>query len=114
MKLVYTALVSFTILSIAARGIPGDGEKPLGLLLPDDVLVELRLDLGGLGQVFVEMDGLLLDVLHQHFVAELDALVADVHTRAGHDLFDLIGTLAAERTTDFGFGGTSLHDSSVV
>ncbi len=71
-------------------------ERALGLVLPNDVLVEHPEDLAGLREV-VEIEGrgsgeLLVDDL----VAEVDALVADVHARPGDQLLHLPLRLAAE------------------
>jgi hypothetical protein len=76
--------------------VDGDRERPLGGLLPDDVLLQDRVDLPGLRQVLqLEARGrgeLLVDDL----VAEIDALVADVDAGAGDQLLDLALRLAAE------------------
>ena len=74
-----------------------DGQRPLGGVLADDVLVEEVADLGRLGQL-VELDlaglgQLLLDDL----VAEVDALVADVDPGTRDQLLDLLLALSAER-----------------
>src|SRR3954447_20501372 len=71
-------------------------EGALGVLLPDDVLLEDGVDLLRLREVLdVEGRGpgeLLVDDL----VTEIDALVADVDARAGDQLLDLSLGLAAE------------------
>ena len=82
----------------------GDRKRSFSLILADDVVVQLLLDLRRLWQILVQVHRLLLHVLYQDFVAELDALVADVHARAGDDLFDLIGPLSAKRAADLCFG----------
>ncbi len=75
----------------------GDGEDLLGALLPDDVLVEDVLDLGGLGDAGEAVALLfLLDLLGDDVVAEPDALVADVDGGAGDELLHLLLRLAAE------------------
>src|SRR5262249_15529500 len=73
-----------------------DRERALRLLLRDDVVIERGADLLRLREV-VEVEGrgsreLLVDDL----VAEIDALVADVHARTGDELLDLALRLAAE------------------
>ena len=77
--------------------VDGDGHDLLRLVLPDDVLVEERVDLGRLRElVELQLCGvgeLLLDDL----VTEVDALVADVDARARDQLLDLLLALAAER-----------------
>src|SRR5450830_16437 len=74
----------------------GHGERALGLLLADHVVVEDRVDVARLGQALeIQSDGrgeLLVDDL----VTEVDALVADVHAGAGDELLDLALRLAAE------------------
>ena len=76
--------------------VDGDRERPLRLVLRDDVVVEALVDLLRAGQrVEVEMRGsrqLLVDDL----VTEVDALVADVDARACDELLDLTLALAAE------------------
>jgi hypothetical protein len=69
--------------------VDGHGQRPLGGLLADDVLVEDVVDLDGLRKV-LELEGrrsrqLLVDDL----VAEVDALVADVDARTRDQLLDL-------------------------
>jgi hypothetical protein len=76
--------------------VDGDGERPLGLVLADDVLVQDRVDLLRLREV-LEVEGrssrqLLVDDL----VAEIDALVADVDAGPGDQLLYLALRLAAE------------------
>src|SRR6266567_5632411 len=77
--------------------VDGDRQDLLGLLLPDDVVVQVLVDLTGLGEV-VELDlGALRELLFDDLVAEIDALVADVHTGTGDELLDLLLALPAER-----------------
>src|SRR3712207_1587335 len=74
-----------------------DRERALGLLLPDDVLLEEVVDLLGLRQL-VELEvRRLRELLLDDLVAEVDALVADVDPRARDELLDLLLALAAER-----------------
>ena len=69
-------------------------------VLADDVLAEEVVDLARLGELVertsVDSDELLLDDL----VAEVDALVADVDTRASDELLDLLLALSAERALE--------------
>ena len=89
-----------------------DGERALGGLLADHVLVQQRVDLGRARKVVeVEVRGsgeLLVDDL----VAEVDALVADVDPGAGDQLLDLPLALAAEAAeqllVSFGCAGHDL------
>ena len=77
--------------------VDGDGQRPLGGVLPDDVALEELADLGGLGQ-FVELDVVGVgEFLFDDLVAEIDALVADVHAGARNELLDLLLALPAER-----------------
>src|SRR5436305_1740331 len=80
--------------------VDGNRENALGVVLADDVLVERRADglrvrdqpaLGALGR-----GG--LGVLFQHFLAEVDALIADVDPGTGHQLADLGLVLPTEGT----------------
>ena len=85
-------------------------QRALGLLLPDDVLVEHAVDLLRLRQV-VDVEGrrggeLLVDDL----VAEIDALVADVDARPRDQLLDLPLRLAAEGAEELFVGvGRACH-----
>src|SRR3954451_11984576 len=73
------------------------GERALGLVLADDVLLEEVVDLLGLRQL-VELEvRRLRELLLDDLVAEVDALIADVHTGASDQLLDLLLALAAER-----------------
>src|SRR5439155_23511115 len=78
-----------------------DREHLLGVVLADHVLVERGADRLRVGD---EAALLLLRprraaVLLKDLLAEVDALVADVHARAGHELADLVLTLPAERAS---------------
>ena len=87
----------------------GHGEDLLRLLLADDVLVEVGLDIEGLGQgARLPGHGLVL-LLGEDVVAELDALVADVHRRPGDDAVDLAGGAGAEGAARLALGGTAAH-----
>ena len=61
--------------------VDGDREDLLGVLLPDDVVVEEVEDLAGLGQVLEAQLGGLVTLLGDDVVAQVDALVADVDAR---------------------------------
>jgi hypothetical protein len=75
-----------------------DREGLLGRFLPDDVGVEELVNLLRLGQVIpLELRGL-GELFLDDLVAQIDALVADVHAGAGDELLDLLLRLAAERT----------------
>jgi hypothetical protein len=74
-----------------------DRQDLLGVVLADHVVVEEVVDLLGLGQL-VELElGGLRQLLFDDLVAEVDALVADVHPGPGDQLLDLLLRLAAER-----------------
>ena len=73
-----------------------DRESALGLLLPDDVLVQDRVDLLGLRQAVDVERRRRGELLVDDLVAEIDALVADVDAGAGDQLLDLALRLAAE------------------
>ncbi len=75
-----------------------DRERALGRHLADDVLLEEREDLAGLGEVEVGDDAraLLSGTLFDDLVAQLHALVADVHAGTGDQLLHLLLALSAE------------------
>src|SRR3989442_15681537 len=73
------------------------GQDLLRPLLADHVLVEDVLDLGGFGERADLAALLFFPLLGDDVVAELDALVADVHRRAGDQFTDVILALPAER-----------------
>jgi hypothetical protein len=80
--------------------VDGDGEDLLALLLPDHVVVEELVDLAGLGELLQLQLGGLGELLLDDLVAEVDALVADVHAGAGDELLDLFLALSAERALE--------------
>ncbi len=73
-----------------------DGERFLGLLLPDHVLVQDVLDFLRRRDLRDRFRYLALFILRQDLVAERDALVADVDRRARNELPDRILGLSAE------------------
>src|SRR6185295_14061625 len=74
-----------------------DREDLLRPLLPDDVLVEDRLDLARAGDAELGVLGLLpVDLLGDDVVAETDALVADVDRGPSDELLHLLLRLSAE------------------
>ena len=77
--------------------VDGNGQRPLRGVLADDVALEEFADLRGLGQL-VELDVVGVgQFLFDDLVAQVDALVADVHAGARNELLDLLLTLSAER-----------------
>ena len=79
------------------------GENALRLVLPDDILIQLRLDLGGLFE-FHRFLRRRRGHLCQHVAAQLHALVADEHAvRAGNEFFYFGFFLPAEGTALFVF-----------
>ena len=67
-------------------------------VLTDDELLEEVEDLTRLGQIVEQADiSGLGELLFDDLVAEIDALVADVHTRTSDQLLDLLLALSAER-----------------
>ena len=83
--------------------IDGDGEHALRLVLPDDILIELLLDLGGLFE-FDLFRRLVGGHLFEHIAAEFDAFVTDEHAVRSRDEFFYFGAfLPAEGTALFIF-----------
>ena len=80
--------------------VDGDGEDLLGVVLADDVVVEERPDLTRVGQVVERQLGRLGELLLDDLVAQVDALVADVHAGTGDELAYLLLRLAAERALE--------------
>ena len=74
------------------------GERLLGDVLADHVVLEELEDLARLGQL-VETGGL-CELLLDDLVAQVDALVTDVDTRTGDQLLDLLLALPAERALE--------------
>jgi len=74
----------------------GDGELLLRLLLADYVFIEKRFDLGGFGERWARGSRLLLGVVADNFYADINAFVADINSRAGDQLPDLILTFSTE------------------
>src|SRR5690606_41618617 len=85
------------------------GQRALGAVLADHVLVEVLLDLLGGGNGLARLAGLALLVLGQDLVAERDALVADVHRRARNELPDRVLALAAEGAAQVLVVGHRVH-----
>ena len=86
-------------LRILARVVVVDRHRQdfLGLFLLYDILVKNLLYLGGLEDLPVALFFAFLAVfLAYNFVAELDALVADIDGGAGNEFLDLILAFAAE------------------
>src|SRR5690606_3346062 len=89
-----------------------DREHALGAVLPDHVIVESVADLPGRGDLAILLSGnAALGFLADNVVAQLDALIADEHRRAGDQLANLVLRLPAEaavegaltvRTAEFG------------
>jgi hypothetical protein len=71
-------------------------QRPLGLLLADDVLVEHVVDLTRLGQRLDVERRRSGELLVDDLVAEIDALVADVDAGPCDELLDLALRLPAE------------------
>src|SRR5690606_33469000 len=74
----------------------------LGGVLADHVVIEERLDLGGLRKLLFARTGgcrgrVPAGFLSDDVVTKLDALVANVDRRAGDELFDFALVLSAER-----------------
>src|SRR3989442_15042344 len=78
----------------------GHGKNLLRTVLPDHILVEHRLDLGGLGERADLPRLFLFPLLGDDVVAELDALVADGDGGPRDQLTDVVLALAAERALE--------------
>src|SRR5690349_16680149 len=72
------------------------GQRLLGALLADHVLVQYGLDFLRLGQLLAGPVGLVLEFLADDVVAEFDALIADEYRGPGYELAHLMLALAAE------------------
>ena len=77
--------------------VDGDRQDLLRRVLSDDVVVEERADLAGIRKVVEAQLGGFGELFLDDLVAQVDALVADVHARACDQLLDLLLRLAAER-----------------
>ena len=72
-------------------------QDPLGLVLADDIIVEDLFDFLRFRQLLAAAYRRFIpELLFDDLVAELDALVADIDSRTGHQFFDLLLQLAAE------------------
>jgi len=81
--------------------VDGHGQADLGLVLLDDVVVEVAADLLGLGELRRGLRGLVHHLALEDVVAELDALAADVdRRRPGDELGHLVLSAAAEGALD--------------
>src|SRR5712691_1615222 len=80
--------------------VDGDREHFLGVVLADDVIVEDFSDLLGGRDAVARLHQRGLVLLADDVHAQLDALVADEHGRAGNELADLVLALAAERAIE--------------
>ena len=77
--------------------VDGHGERLLGDVLADHVVLQELEDLARLGQLVEAELGGLGELLLDDLVAQVDALVTDVDARAGDQLLDLLLALPAER-----------------
>jgi hypothetical protein len=77
-----------------------DRERLLRRLLADDIALEELIDLARLGKVLPAYFGGLGELLLDDLVAEIDALVADVHTGPCDELLHLLLALSAERALE--------------
>ena len=77
-----------------------DGEDLLRLDLTDDELIEEGRDLARRRQVVEDELGAVTELVGDDVVAQVDALVADVHAGSRDELLDLFLTLRAEAALD--------------
>jgi len=70
--------------------VDGHRHDALGLLLPNDVLVEEAVDLARAGQLFKTNLGRLREFFFDDLVAEIDALIADIDAGSGDELLYLL------------------------
>ena len=74
----------------------GNRQDPFRAVLPDDVLVQHLLDLGGLRQVLHRFRSLLLRILANDVVTQLHAFVADEHRGPRDQFMDLMLAFSAK------------------
>ena len=83
-----------------------NSQHPLGLILTYNITIKNLLDLGGLEDILLEVnDTVLLPLLLHDVVAEVNALVADVHRGPRDDFLDFILGLAAKGAAQGGVLG---------
>ena len=103
LHVVLVALVTQPLVVVVDR----HGQRALGLLLANHVLVEDGRDLGRDGQLAGRRAGCLaLHFVTNDLVAQVDALVADVDRRTRDELAGLVLALAAERAVEGLVGGS--------
>src|SRR5881396_3288396 len=78
----------------------GNGERLLGTVLPDHVLVQHILDFRGRGDLRDGFGDFALFVLRQNLIAERDALIANVDRRPGNEFPDGILGFTAKRAAE--------------
>ena len=86
-----------TVLNSAVMVVHRDGKNPLGLFLTNDVVVQEFKDLDWLGKFLERQLAGFGKFLFDDFVAQVDALVADVDTRTSDQFLDLLLGLPAKR-----------------
>ena len=90
-------VLALAVVDPAVVIVHGNREDFFGLVLPDDILIKKLLDLIGLGNCgLARRKGLALLLFGNNVIAQLDALIADIHRRPGDELFYLFLALAAE------------------
>jgi hypothetical protein len=94
--------------------VDGDRERLLRRVLADHVLVEEREDLAWLRQLREDGERDLAELLLDDLVAQLDALVADVHAGTSDELLDLLLRLPAEGALQQGVRLTELRHGRLV